>query len=314
MIKKFDLTNGAIAASNRENSTILVCISPDSAEKELLIKNYNVDEHTLSSALDPDEISRLEFELDHVAIIFKRPTNRSAEDELLFKVCSIGIFKFKDSLIVVSSDDFPFFEGRQFLRVSSLNEVLIKLLGRTIYHYFEHLRIINMISGEIEQKVNQSMENKYLIHMFTLGKSLVYYLNSINANSMVIEKLKYNAGKLGITKEELEALDDLVIDNTQCYKQAEIYSNVLSSLMDARAGVVNNNLNVLIKRLTIINIVFMPLNLIAGIGGMSEYSMMTRHISWKVAYGCFSFSMVLLGLLVYVIISRIGREKTKLKK
>jgi len=58
---------------------------------------------------------------------------------------------------------------------------------------------------------------------------------------VVIEKLKANASRIRFTAESLEYLEDLVIENTQCYKQAEIYSNIFASLMDARVSVVNNN-------------------------------------------------------------------------
>jgi magnesium transporter len=60
--------------------------------------------------------------------------------------------------------------------------------------------------------------------------------------------------------------------------------NKINFLMDAIVGFVNINQNKVIKQLTIISIIFMPLNLLAGIGGMSEYSMMTHHISWPVSY------------------------------
>jgi magnesium transporter len=93
--------------------------------------------------------------------------------------------------------------------------------------------------------------------MFALQKSLVYYVNSINSNGALLEKLKHNAGKIGLSTEELEFLDDLIIENNQCAKQAEMYSNILASLMDARASIVSNNLNVLMKNLNIITIAIM---------------------------------------------------------
>ena len=71
-------------------------------------------------------------------------------------------------------------------------------------------------------------------------------------------------------------------------RQADIYSSVLSGLMDARGTIVNNNMNVLLKNLTLINIVFLPLNLIASIGGMSEWSMMTQGLDWRISYSLFS--------------------------
>ena len=98
------------------------------------------------------------------------------------------------------------------------------------------------------------MENRYLLNLFTLEKSLVYYLNAINSNGMVIEKIRHNAAKIGFSQESLELLDDIIIENDQCLKQAEIYSNILTGLMDARGSIVSNNLNVLMKTLNIITV------------------------------------------------------------
>ena len=111
----------------------------------------------------------------------------------------------------------------------------------------EHLKIINNIAEEIENKINKAMENKYLINLFALQKSLVYYQNAITSNGVLLAKLKNNVVKLGFNQEELELLDDILIENDQCYRQAEVYSNILASLMDARASIVSNNLNILMK-------------------------------------------------------------------
>ena len=101
------------------------------------------------------------------------------------------------------------------------------------------------------------MENKFLIHMFTLEKSLVYYLNAINSNAMVVEKIRNNASRIGFSQENLELLEDIHIENNQCLKQTEIYSNIISSMMDARASIVNNNLNSLMKTLNVLTIAIM---------------------------------------------------------
>jgi magnesium transporter len=196
----------------------------------------------------------MEFEPNHVALIIKKPMNYQSVEQLSFKASTMGVFLFKDLLILVLNEDNNLFWGKMFQRVSSLSDILLKLIYRTIYHFLEHLRVINMISDELEQKINKSMENKYLLNLFTLEKSLVYYLNAINSNGVLIEKLRLNTSKIGFSKEELELLDDIGIENNQCYRQAEIYSNILASLMDARASIVSNNLNVLMKTLNIITI------------------------------------------------------------
>ncbi len=257
MHRTYHLNEGKIQVQENDQGAVHVYVNPDEGERRFLIEQLKVDEHTLSSSLDPDEISRLEFEPEHIAIIFKRPKNYSEEDQFEFKVSSMGMFWYQERLVVVLPEDSSLFEGKAFLKVTSLTDLVLKLLYRTTFHYLGHLRTINMIADALEQKINKAMENRYLLNLFSLEKGMVYYQNAIHSNGMVIDKLKNFAQRIGLTPENLEALDDIVIENQQCYKQAEIYSNIFASLMDARASIVNNNLNVLIKVLNIVTIAIM---------------------------------------------------------
>jgi magnesium transporter len=164
----------------------------------MLTTELKFDEHTLNSSLDPDELSRLEFEPEHLALIFKRPKSYSASDRYFFRVNSLGVFLFTDRIIIVTSEDFPIFDNKKFARIKSLKDVMLTLLYRSIYHDLEHLKVINLISGELEEKIYSSMENKNLLNLFTLEKSMVYYLNAINANSMMLQKLKNNSNIITI--------------------------------------------------------------------------------------------------------------------
>jgi magnesium transporter len=87
--------------------------------------------------------------------------------------------------------------------------------------------------------------------------------------------------------------------------------NKINFLMDAIVGFVNINQNKVIKQLTIISIIFMPLNFLAGVGGMSEYSMMTKRIPWPVSYALFTVSMVLVGWITYICLRYFGNRKLK---
>jgi magnesium transporter len=271
MLTKYEILNQKICESSSNDASVLVFINPNDEEKKYLIDELKIDEHTLNSSLDPDELSRLEFEPNHAAMIFKRPTNYSGKDQFMFKVASTGLFLFKEKLILIINDDLPLFQGRAFVKVTTLTEVTLKVIYRSIFHYLEHLKVINIITDELEKKINEAMENRYLINLFSLEKSLVYYLNSINSNGVLIEKLKINASKFGFTIEEIEFLDDMIIENNQCFKQAEIYSNILASLMDARASIVGNNLNVLMKTLNIITIGIMVPTLVVSIFSMNVW-------------------------------------------
>lgn len=253
MLQRLRLVDGKIVPDG-DAGNVLVYVNPNEQERKYLAETMKLDEHTLASSLDPDELARLEFEPDHVAMISKRPRNYSSEDTFVFRIDSIGLFLFADRLIIVVSEEVPLFQGKQFLKVSSLQELVLKVIYSSIFHFIEHLRVINAVSDALEDQINTSMQNKYLLNLFSLEKSLVYYLNAISSNGRLIERLKNSATKLNFTPESIEFIDDMVIENSQCYEQAEIYSNILASMMDARVSIVSNNLNWLMKTLTIITI------------------------------------------------------------
>lgn len=271
MLRRLEMVNGKLTEMEDGTGSVYVYVSPDEQERKQLVDELKLDEHTLASALDPDELARLEFEPDHTAIIFKRPQNYSSHDRFVFKVASTGLFLFADKLLIVLSDDVPLFQGKQFTRIASLHDLMLKMIYSSIFHFVEHLRIINMVSDALEEQINTSMQNKYLLNLFSLEKSLVYYLNGLNSNAKLIERVKHNAAKIGLNGESLEFVDDMLIENSQCYEQAEIYSNILASMMDARVSIVSNNLNWLMKTLTIITIAIMLPNLVVGIFSMNVH-------------------------------------------
>ncbi|HAF95115.1 MAG: hypothetical protein A2X34_08635 [Elusimicrobia bacterium GWC2_51_8] len=304
MIKKYKFENDQLVLSEIGDNPVFVVINPNDEEKKWLLENFKLDEHNLASAFDPEEPSRLEFEPDHLEMILKRPKNYSSKDHFLFKVSSMGVFLFKDKLILALSEDINMFSGKYFKHVSGLREVFLKLLYNSIFHFMEHLKVINMIAEEIEQKINASMENKHLLNLFTLEKSLVYYLNAINANAYVIDRLKHNTEKIGLSQRSVEFLDDIIIENNQAMRQAEIYSNILAGLMDARASIVSNNLNVMMKNLNAVVIAVAVPSFFAGVGGMSELCTVTGITNPRLAFLAFVCVMSLLGLLTYYIIKR----------
>lgn len=269
MLKRMAICNGTIAEDGSDNGSVLVCIAPTTEERARLQEELCLDEHTLNSALDPDELSRLEFEPQHTALIMKRPKRYSSEDNYLFKVSSIGMFVFQERLVIIMGEDLPLFEGRPFANVRSVWDVVLRVVYGTIIHFEGHLKAINMMSDELEREISKAMENRHLLHLFTLEKSLVYYLNAINTNTKLIDKLRNNAARLEFSREQIEFLDDIAIENGQCHELAEIYSQVLASLMDARVSIVSNNLNVLMKTLTLVMIAIMMPTLVISAFSMN---------------------------------------------
>ena len=87
--------------------------------------------------------------------------------------------------------------------------------------------------------------------------------------------------------------------------------NKINFLMDAAIGFINVNQNKDIKRLTIISVVFMPLNVLAGIGGMSEFSMMTAGVPWPLAYSMFTMGLVVIGFMTFIGLRFFENRKVK---
>ncbi len=302
----YTLKDGLLAPMDSPQAPIAIYTLPDDNEKRQLLETLGHDRHDLESALDPDELSRVEFGPDDTYIIWKRPNNASYQKHLRFEVSSLGIFIQKDHLTVILGDTSPCFTGREFQQIESMNDLVLKLFLHTARHYLDHLKVIKQLAQEIQTKLNLSMENRYLIQTFVLTESLAYYLNAIEGNAGVLSKLRSCAAKMNFSPKEIEALDDIVIENEQCEKQTQLYSSMMNGLMDARGTIINNNMNVLLKNLTLINVVFLPLNLIAGIFGMSEYSVITAKIPWWISYPGFMVLMGVAGWLMWVVLVRLN--------
>jgi len=88
----------------------------------------------------------------------------------------------------------------------------------------------------------------------------------------------------------------------------------INFLMDATIGFININQNRRINQLTVFGVVFMPINILAGMGGMSEFSMMTQGIPWPLAYGAFLTFSSLMGVATYVALKHFEKRKIRIPK
>ncbi len=289
-----------------------IFVAPDENEKSLIRERFELDPYDLDSALDAEEVARLELTGRTGFVVWKTPMYAQGHDPAQLGVSSLGIVLSAERVaFIMQSGDIPL-SAREYRNAATPADVLLGTLLSTIRHYVGHLRAIKQISSELERKITVSMENRYLLHMFALGESLVYYSDAIEGNGAVLAKLRNVANRLGFSEDQIELLDDIILENKQAARQAHIYSSILTGLMDARGTIVNNNMNVLLKNLTLINIVFLPLNLIASIGGMSEWSMMTHPMPWPLAYAVFGIGMVAFGWATWIVMTRfISRHEAK---
>ncbi|MDR0292439.1 MAG: magnesium transporter CorA family protein [Elusimicrobium sp.] len=298
MEKKYIFENNKLVETETENAAVYVYTAPDAQEQKFIVNNFDIDEHTLASSLDPEEIARLEFGASHAAMIFKRPKNYSSKEQLEFKVASMGMFLYEHKLLLVLSEDIPLFVGKHFNSAGCAQDVFLKIIYNAIAHYLEHLRVITSISEEIEDKMTESTDNKYLLNLLSLEKSLVYYVNAITSNGFVFNRALSLSQKLWLNEDQKEILEDIIVENNQCQKQAEIGYDILALLIEARANVINNNLNILIKKLTAITICLMLPSFIVSLFSMNVSIPLAGH-PYAFMIICFIAALSVVSIILF---------------
>ena len=118
-----------------------------------------------------------------------------------------------------------------------------------------------------------------------------------------------------ITDKAIYAYRDIYDHLAKFFELTESSRDVVTSLMEMYLSMLNNQMtqaanatNIIVRRLTFITTIFMPLTLLAGIGGMSEYSMMTGPEHWRIAYPAFMLAMVVIGVVTYFVLRRIEQR------
>ena len=110
---------------------------------------------------------------------------------------------------------------------------------------------------------------------------------------------------------QLEDAREIIRDIESLNSHTAFLFEKINFLMDATVGFINVNQNKQVSKLTVAGVVFMPINVLAGIGGMSEFSMMTQGVPWPVAYGAFIGSMILVGWGTYRLLKLNESQKRK---
>jgi magnesium transporter len=100
------------------------------------------------------------------------------------------------------------------------------------------------------------------------------------------------------------------------YEVTESYRDIVTSLMEMYLSMLNNQMaraandtNATVRRLTLITTIFMPLTLLAGIGGMSEWTMITGPRNWHISYPAFMLALVVIGFASYRLLNRLERKR-----
>jgi magnesium transporter len=256
-----------------EEKSWISLINPTLEELKNIEETLEVEMDFLKAPLDDEETSRIEIEDEQIFILVDIPVIEEEDGSIEYGTLPFGII-LKDKYIIticlkdnIVLNDFRNQKIKNFFTFKR-NRFVLQMLYRIDTKYLIYLKQIDRMSNQIERQLHQSMKNKELIQLLDLEKSLVYFTTSLRGNQLVLEKLgKLKAMKLYPEDEDL--LEDVIIENKQAIEMANIYSSILSGMMDAFASVISNNLNIVMKYLTTITIVMSIPTIFASFYGMN---------------------------------------------
>ena len=136
--------------------------------------------------------------------------------------------------------------------------------------------------------------------MLDLEKSLVYFTTSLRGNEVVLEKLMRNTS-IPRYEDDEELLEDVIIENKQAMEMCSIYRDIMSNTTDAFASIINNNLNITMKVLTALTVLFAVPTLVMTIWGINVPVPFERQ-AWGFAAVC--GISIILTLFAFVIMRR----------
>ena len=263
-------------------------IAPSEEEKNFLTEKIGILPEFIKSSLDPEESSHIDYDEDYnqrLVIIDYPSADENAEgydkNMLQYTTLPLGIIITKGYIVTISLYENLNIDDMAQGKVKGINtnlktRFLLLLLLRISQRYLIYLRQIDRISSRTEQSLHKSMQNKELIQMLGLEKSLVYFSTSLKTDEITLNKIM--RGKIiKLYDEDQDLLEDVLIEIKQAIEMCNIYSNILSGTMDAFASVISNNLNIVMKVLTVITIVMAIPNIIFSFYGMNVTGLPIAH-------------------------------------
>lgn len=293
----------AVIDSPQPGSWISV-VEPTPEETEKLINEFGLDSGFVKSSMDEEESSRVEIEDDQTLIIVDTPyAETQAENTILYYTMPIGIVITESYVFTISLKENPVLTDLSSGMVKNLQTNLktrfvLQLLLRITARFLQCLKQIDKISNALEKQLHGSMQNRELIQLLGLEKSLVYFSTSLKADDVTLEKI-LRGRVIKLYEEDQDLLEDVLIEVKQAIEMANIYSGILSGMMDAFASVTSNNLNMVMWRLTTITIIMAIPTMIYSFYGMNTTGLPVAHTWFPTV-----ISLIITGVVAFFLLKK----------
>lgn len=233
---------------------------------------YDIDPDHILDVLDPDELSRLEDGEGYILTIVRVPVY-DPNAEVQYSTVPVGIIIKGKTIITIcwtDSEVLKDFGANRIknVRLTDFPSFIVQILNRANLNFLRYLKEINRRATSIQNEMNMEIENQEIMQLLGLEKSLVYFTTSLKSNSLLLEKMR-TTRLIKFDEEDIDFVEGVKIDNRQAIEMADTYSNILFGVMDAYSSVISNNLNVVMKKLAIINLVMMAPTFVTSFFGMN---------------------------------------------
>jgi len=264
MIQYFKIIDHqTIEIDKPENGTWVNLVPPFKEEEFIeLSDTLAIPIEFLRDSLDIDERPRFELDDNTKFIVIKTPTeNNSFNDSDAFYITiPICIILTENQIVTVNSFDNgaikKFLNSFQRRNPENRSMMVLKIFEKVVQNFMEFLKEVNQRRNKYETSLYESNSNEDLLNLMRIQKSLVYFITALRSNEMLLMKLE-RTNFLGLTEEEKEFMQDLIVDTSQALEMANTYTNILTSSQYAFNSIISNHANTVMKRLSSIAIILL---------------------------------------------------------
>lgn len=299
--------------SKIEKNMWIHLVAPSTDELKEISKIVKINEEVLIGLLDDEESARLDLDDDFTLIVLDIPVLI----DNYYETYPFAIIYNDDYYLTICKKDIKLVDSmmKKFKKIEPHKHVrlTLQIMYRISSNYISSLKILDSRRNEIEKKVRDAMTNNELLDLMTINKSLVYFSTSLNANKVVLNKLK-RLNEYKRYEDDFDLMEDVEVENNQAIEMCTIYRDILSGMMDAFASIISNNLNSVMKALAIITLIISIPTLIASLFGMNvKVPFGTNGNGFYIIIGISAIIAIIGGILLYVYTSKRNYNKKRKK-
>jgi len=274
MLQIFKSSDNGIEQVSDVTTSCWINVVDPTPDEILRLKELGVPQDFITYPLDIDERPRSEREDDGTLLIIVRaPYYQGAVSDVPYSTIPLGIIVSDNLIVTICKQEVEvltdFASGRtKGLSTGKRYRFILRLLLGLAARYLSYLREINKMTELIEDKLTSSLKNNEVLELLKYQKSLVYFTTAIKSNEVLMERLQRMKLFTQYPEDE-DLLEDVITENQQALGMTEVSNNILSSMMDAFASIISNNLNVVMKFLASMTIVLSIPTIVTSYFGMN---------------------------------------------